>query len=70
MPRRTQATIPEPNENLASLRSVAIATKELVEVLAGQRGRNNSAAVTWGDLVALGLIQQDQVPRDIGTTRQ
>jgi hypothetical protein len=67
VPSRTQATIPDPHENLASLRAVAVATKELVETLAGQRGQAYTAAVTWADLVKLGLIKQDQIPRDIGS---
>jgi hypothetical protein len=65
--RRDQVSIPEPYENLASLRSSAIATKELVEVLAGQRGQAYTAAVTWGDLVRIGLIKEDQIPRDVGS---
>jgi hypothetical protein len=44
-----------------------MATKELVEALAGQRGKPSEVAVTWGDLVRLGLIRQEQIPRDIGS---
>lgn len=62
-----QTAIPEPYENLTSLRATAIATKELVEVLAGQRGPALDAAVTWNDLVSLGLIQADQVPVGLGS---
>jgi hypothetical protein len=43
-----------------------MATKELIETLAGQRGQNLDAAVTWGDLVDLELVKMEQVPRDIG----
>lgn len=50
--RKPQATIPEPYENLASLRAVALATKELVETLAGQRGGREGHAVTFGELPA------------------
>jgi hypothetical protein len=64
-----QATIPEPYEDVASLRTVALATKELVEVLAGQRGAASDAAVTWGDLIKLQLINPGQVPPDIGSHR-
>lgn len=64
--RRTQATIPEPYENVASLRATALATKELVEGLAGQRGGPVDIAVTWADLIDLGLIKQEQVPHEIG----
>lgn len=48
--RRTQATIPEPAEDVRSLRTVAMATKELVETLAGQRGPRADQAVLWGEL--------------------
>jgi hypothetical protein len=65
--RRTQATIPEPYESLKSLHSTAVATKELVEMLAGQRGQAYDAAVTWNDLLNLGLIKPEQVPQNIGT---
>jgi hypothetical protein len=66
--RRPQATIPEPYEDVKSLRSSAVATKELVETLAGQRGQAYDAAVTWGDLLDLGVIKPEQVPQDIGST--
>ena len=62
-----QATIPVPHENLASLTNTAMATKELVEQLAGQRGDKFDVAVTWGDLIKLGLIQPQQIPHDIGS---
>ena len=65
--RRDQVTIPEPYENLASLRTSALATKELVELLAGQRGQAYTTAVTWGDLMRIGLIKEDQIPRDVGS---
>ena len=64
-----QVSIPEPNENLPSLRSVAVATKELVETLAGQRGDPRDVAVTWGDLINLGLVTKQDIPRDIGSNR-
>lgn len=60
--RRPQATIPEPYEDVKSLRTTAMATKELAETLAGQRGAPTEAAVTWGDLVDLKLIKAGQVP--------
>ena len=42
--------IPEPYEDVASLRASVMALKELVEVLAGQRGGREDQAVTWGEL--------------------
>lgn len=65
--RRPQATIPEPYQTLESLRATAMGTKELVETLAGQRGQAYDAAVTWQDLLNLGLIKPEQIPRDIGS---
>lgn len=67
MPKRKQASIPEPYEDVKSLRRTAEATKELLETLAGQRGQAYDAAVTWGDLLDLGVIKPEQVPRDIGS---
>jgi hypothetical protein len=46
-----------------------MALKERVEVLSGTRGYNTDAAVTWGDLVELGLIKINQVPVDLGSHR-
>jgi hypothetical protein len=62
------ATIPEPYENIQSLRATAMANKELTEMLAGQRGAPTDVAVTWGDLLNLGLIKPEQVPDDIGSS--
>jgi len=47
---RGQATIPDPTEDVRSLRTTALATKELVETLAGQRGSRDDQAVRWGEL--------------------
>ena len=41
-----------------------MANKELVEVLAGQRGEPLDAAVTWEDLSSLGCSKPEQVPYD------
>lgn len=56
----------EPYENLSSLRRTAQETKDLVEELAGQRRSVLTAAVTWGDLLDLGLIKPDQIPPTLG----
>lgn len=66
---RPQVTIPVPYESVASLHATAMATKELVEALAGQRGSNDDVAVTWGDLLRLGVIKPEQVPPGIGSDR-
>lgn len=56
------AAIKEPFQTIPSLHETMLGVKERVEVLSGHRGRVLDAAVTWGDLVDLGLIAHDQVP--------
>jgi len=65
--RVEQVTIPVPYQDVGSLRATALATKELVEVLAGQRGQAFDAAVTWQDLLDLQLIRVEDIPYDIGS---
>ncbi len=65
--RVAQVTIPEPTTDPASLRATAMATKELVETLAGQRGRPVDVAVTWQDLLDLQLIREQDIPYDLGS---
>lgn len=62
-PVKKYQPMPEPTTNVESLRNVALALKENVEVLTLQRGDPYNAAVTWGDLVALGLINPLLVPK-------
>ena len=62
---RRQQAIPVPYETPHSLRITAMAMKERLEVLSGARGKTlREAAVTWDDLVELGLIKPEQVPVD------
>lgn len=63
---RPRQSIPVAYENLGSLCATAAATREVVEQLAGQRRDILGAAVTWGDLIDLGLIKPDQVPVKLG----
>jgi hypothetical protein len=56
------AAVPDPSGDPESLRQVAVALKENVEVLTSQRGPKLNAAVTWQDLVDLKLILPTQVP--------
>jgi hypothetical protein len=67
--RRSQVTIPEPYPDANSLFATALATKELVESLAGQRGGTYDVAVTWGELIDLGIVRPDQVPEEFGPHR-
>lgn len=55
--------IPDPAPNIASLHNVVMPMKETIEVLTGQRGDRLTSGVTWGDLVDLGLVRKDQVPK-------
>lgn len=55
-------SIGEPTTDTNSLRDAAVAVKEGYEILTRQRGDPLMSAVTWGDLVALGLVTADKVP--------
>ncbi len=65
--RRSMSTIPDPNKDINSIHATLMGIKELLEVLAGQRGRALNAAVTWQDLLDLQMINQADIPTDIGT---
>lgn len=55
-------SIPEPTTDPVSLRDSVLALKQAFEIHSHQRGVAAQAAVTWEDLVALGLITAAQVP--------
>lgn len=59
--------IPEPYTDVNSLHAAVSALKEGYEAISGQRGTADDAAVTWGDLIRLGWIRPDQVPKDVGS---
>jgi hypothetical protein len=59
--------IPNPSADPIALRSTGIALKETVETLTLQRGSPLNAAVTWQDLVNLGLITAAQVPTKLAS---
>jgi hypothetical protein len=56
-------SIPEPQAEVLALRSTAAALKETVETLTLQRGSKLNGAVTWQDLIDLGVALPTQVPR-------
>lgn len=56
-------SIPEPQADVLALRASSVALKETVEMLTQQRGNKLNAAVTWQDLLDLGLALPTQVPR-------
>lgn len=66
---RTQVTIPVSYETVSSLHATVSAMRELVEALAGQRGGPSDVAVTWGNLIELGLIKPEQIPEEFGPYR-
>lgn len=55
--------IPDPNAEINSVRDTAATLKETSEMLTGQRGNRALSAVTWQDLLDLGLITPLQMPR-------
>lgn len=62
-----QVTIPEPYENVQALYRTVLAMKELVEMLAGQRGQAFTVAVTWQDMLDLQLVRVEDIPYDLGS---
>lgn len=64
MSNRKLPSIPEPTENALGLVRSVSALKEAVEVILGRRSSmRDDRAVTFQDLVDLGLITEDQIPR-------
>jgi hypothetical protein len=61
---RTLATIPQPAPTIASLHVTALASKEAIETLQGLRGDVLDRAVTWRELVRLGLARPPDFPQD------
>lgn len=55
--------IPDPILDLNSVREATAALKEGQEILTRIRGDRSLSAVTWQDLLALGLIKPDQIPK-------
>ena len=58
--------VPDPTTDPVSLRNASVALKEIAETLTQQRGNRAFAAVTWQDLVELGLILPSQIPTTPG----
>lgn len=65
--REEQVTIPQPTPTLDGLMASVLAIKEMVEVLAAQRGDPRDTAVTWRQLLELGIVTPHDVPVDIGS---
>lgn len=56
-------SIPDPTTAPENLLDATLALKQAMEIVTGQRGDKLHTAVTWADLVALGVITKDQVPK-------
>lgn len=57
--------IPDPSRSADGMFETVVTMKQAVETLAGQRrGSRGQSAVTWDDLVDLGLIEAVQVPNE------
>jgi len=54
--------IPEPTTDVRSLQASVASLKEAVELLTGQRGAQ-ARPVSWGDLVRLGIVTEQDIPR-------
>ena len=61
--------IPEATDDPASLHQAVKALTEVVETLTGRRGPPQATAVTYRDLVLMGLMAQQDVPKDGGPPR-
>lgn len=55
--------IPDPSSDVDSLRITALAVKEGLEIITRQRGDRGNSAVTWNDLLALGIVTAAQIPK-------
>lgn len=55
--------IPDPSTDPEALRRSDLAMKETLEIMTGVRGNRFDSAVTWQDLVDLGIIVPTQVPK-------
>ena len=60
------ASIPVPAQNVQSLLVTVIALKSAIEVLIGSIGSKEQRAVTFVDLVNMGVILPDQIPEKYG----
>ena len=55
--------IADPRAELASVHDAVVSIKQNVELLTGARGARRDTPVTWGELVTLGVIAEDQIPK-------
>lgn len=62
MSRNKHPAIPVPTTDARSLQNAVLQLKESVEILSGVR-RGTAVAVTWDDLIRLGLASEADIPR-------
>lgn len=55
--------IPDSSIDPEALRKTDLALKETLEIMTGVRGNRGDSVVTWNDLLALGLIVKEQIPK-------
>lgn len=56
--------IPDPRrDDFSSLHETTVALKSAIEIIVGQRGQGYNHSPTWQDLIDIGLITADQVPK-------
>lgn len=60
------AAIPVPSLSVNSLFHTSAALKSTVEVLVGSIGSKEQRAVTFVDLINMGLITKEQIPEKFG----
>ena len=66
---RFKVDIPEPVSNIVALYASVMALREAVQRFLGLRGQPEDAVVTYADLITLGIITPDQVPKNGGPPR-
>ncbi len=65
MAKKRLPGIPDPARSVDGMFETVLTLKQAVETIAGQRqGSRPQSAVTWQDLVDLGLITALQIPND------
>ena len=58
--------IPVPQATLASLLEIVQTIKQAIELLNGTVGEKTQRAVTFADLINLGLVKPDEIPEKLG----
>ena len=62
--RRDIPTVPEPLQEVGALFRTCYALKQTTDMLTGQTREIGERAMTWNDLLRLGLVTQPDLPQD------